>query len=929
MLRPLPTASLFATWLLLAGPGFAQAPGERERGDAEREGAAEAEEREGAARPMPPRLLEAPAVEVAEPRPPRALEVTIGADGSVAALHLPEGDADRALLEAGLGAWRFEPAQRGGEAIPARVRVEVRFAVAGAEAEAETEAEARAPARAEAEAEAGAEAARAPAEARAPGGAEAEAEAEAGAPAEARAPAEAEAPAEARAPAEAEAGAPAPAEAGAPDPAEARAQREGAEDDADAEADGPSFGAAVQVQLEALRSEERATSDVEVERDVLQAAPHAEGADILRTAPGLYLARAAGDATGHRIMLRGFDAEHGQDIAVSLMGLPLNQPSHIHGQGYLDLGFLIPEVVSSLRVTEGVYDPTQGDFAVAGSVDLRLGVARRGVTAKVGYGSFGTLRVLGLWAPEDARDETFAAVQFRRSDGFGQNRGGMNGSALVQYGFGSGPWRYRLLGMLHGSRYDAAGVLRRDDVERGRVGFYDVYPDATATAQNGFAARALLGFEATHRSASGANGAVGLWLGFDDFRIQQNFTGYTERSMFEPDWVGRGDLIEQQNRTTSLGLHARHRTAPYRPASWLEGTLELGVQARLDQIDQAQNLIQAPQNETWDQRVDARVRGLDLGAYLDLDWTLAEVLTLRGGVRADLLYYDIDDRLGNFIPRFRRDSFIVGFRRSAAGVAVGPRASAVVEPIEGLSFTLAYGEGYRSPQARTLEDGEDAPFTKVRSADLGARWRLDEHLDLRLAGYWTKLDDDVAFEPREGRLERIGPSRRLGGVLYALARPIEGVTAAVSVTYVDAELLEPPPASAEDPQPAYDEGQSLPYVPPWVVRADVGGERELVDLGAHALRGRVGAGYTFLSPRPLPFGEEAAPIHLLDASASVGWGPVAVGLEIYNLLDRRYAALELTYPSYWDRSAPRSRLPHRHTAAGAPRTLMATLEVTL
>ena len=48
MLRPLPTASLFATWLLLAGPGFAQAPGERERGDAEREGAAEAEEREGA-----------------------------------------------------------------------------------------------------------------------------------------------------------------------------------------------------------------------------------------------------------------------------------------------------------------------------------------------------------------------------------------------------------------------------------------------------------------------------------------------------------------------------------------------------------------------------------------------------------------------------------------------------------------------------------------------------------------------------------------------------------------------------------------------------------------------------------------------------------------------------------------------------------------
>ena len=60
---------------------------------------------------------------------------------------------------------------------------------------------------------------------------------------------------------------------------------------------------------------------------------------------------AEGDAVAPRIFLRGFDAEHGQDIAFSAGGVPINQPSHLHGQGYADLGFVIPETVRSVRVT--------------------------------------------------------------------------------------------------------------------------------------------------------------------------------------------------------------------------------------------------------------------------------------------------------------------------------------------------------------------------------------------------------------------------------------------------------------------------------------------------------------------------------------------------------------------------------------------------
>lgn len=688
------------------------------------------------------------------------------------------------------------------------------------------------------------------------------------------------------------------------------------------------YGAEVTVDAAPLRAGERGASDTTLERDVLEAAPHAEGADVLRAAPGVYIARPEGDAVAHRIALRGFDADHGQDIELRVAGLPINLPSHIHGQGYADLGFLMSEVIDSVRVTEGVFDPAQGDFAVAGTIELELGATRRGLQSRSSYGSFGTFRQSVVWAPAGLDQGTFAAFQFRRSDGFGQNRDGMGGSAIVQHAFaGSGGWRHRLVAIAHAARYRLAGVVRQDDHDT--VGFYDVYPQATARAQNALSARVLAGYEATHRAADGSTSQLTLWAGYDDFRLQENFTGFIQRSTFDPDWVGRGDLIEQTNETTSVGLRAHHRTKPYELLSWLDARLEVGLQTRLDRIGQAQNLIQAPQNETWDRRVDARIGAADIGVFGGVELDATEVLSIRVGARADLLTYEVDDRLGNFIPEFRRDSYIVGYRRSALGVAAGPRTSVVVRPLSWLSILAGYGEGYRSPQARTLEDGESAPFTKVRSADAGVRFEAGERLTVRATGYWTRLSDDVAFDPRDGRLERVGATRRAGGVLHVEARPLPGLVASGSATYVDAELLEPPPASAADPQPPFQAGQSLPYVPPWVLRLDVGGHRELARLKDLPVEGRIGVGYSFLSPRPLPNALFASRVSLFDASAGVSWGPVGLSLDVFNLFDQRYAAVEYAFASHWDPDAPRSRLPARHTSAGSPRTVMLTLEVRL
>lgn len=680
-----------------------------------------------------------------------------------------------------------------------------------------------------------------------------------------------------------------------------------------------------------VRTQTRSASDFEVARDVLDAAPRQEGADVLRVVPGLFVGRGEGPAVAQSFMLRGFDAEHGQDIEFRVGGLPINQPAHIHGQGYADLGFLIGEVVDHLHVREGVYDPEQGDFAVAGSIDVGLGVAERGVRLQSSVGAFDTSRQLAIWAPEDAPRETFGAVQYARTAGFGENRAGQQGSGIFQRRFGTGRTTVRALAIVHAARAEMAGVVAKRDVDAGRVCFLCVYPQATARAQNALAQRLTLGVFADHHGKARSNSTLGVWLDRSVFRVQQNFTGFLESSRTLANTAGRGDLIEQTQQSLSLGVTARHRTARFTPASWANSTLEIGADARIDTIDQTQTLLDAAvRNQTWDQRVDASIRAADLGLWADLEWALIEIIRLNLGLRANLLSYDVDDRLGNFAPQSRpADTFITGFRRSAMGLAWGPRASLEVQPLWWLSIIAGYGEGFRSPQARTLADGETAPFTTVRSADLGVRVDRGDALQITLSGYATLLSDDVAFDAAEGSLSRIGATQRIGAVLNVQTRPLDWLVGALSVTVVDATLQEPPPPTADEPQPPFSEGQALPFVPPVVVRADVGARTILAkDLGAHALIGRLGVGASALSARPLPYGDFADPIALLDASAGLRWGAFELGLEAFNLLDAQYAAVELNFPSDWQPDdGLRSRTPARHRAAGAPVSWMLTLAV--
>ncbi len=698
--------------------------------------------------------------------------------------------------------------------------------------------------------------------------------------------------------------------------------------DGEGDDDAPEYSATGTVDPIAHAAAPRTASDYALPSDLIGAAPHRDAGDLLASAPGVYVARGEGDGVAHSIFLRGFDAEHGQDLELTMGGVPLNQPSHLHGQGYADLGFLIPEVVQAIRVTEGVYDPHQGDFATAGTIAFDLGVERRGLVSRTSYGSFDTFRQLLLWAPTGERPGTFGAVTYRRTSGFGVHRGGESGSTLLQYETAvSGDVRARVTAALHGARYGLAGILRQDDVDAGRVDFYGSYPDPSAAAQSSFAVRALVAGSLDILGARGSFGEIGAWLAYSDFRLQANYSGYTEISRIDPSWRGRGDLIEQRNAVVSVGLRGRWRSERWEPFDWASAFFEIGATGRLDLTSQQQNLLDAVNNQTWDRRVDADIRGGDVGGYVDVDLHLTEYVRVRGGARADVLLFDVDDRLGNFSPAFRPDTFVEGFRRTALGTAAGPRVTLEITPVHGLAFSLSYGEGYRSPQARTLTDGETAPFAKVRSGDLGMRFSAGEHreLELTLAGYVTTLSSDVAFDPQEGRLEPLGPSTRLGGSLYLVTRPLSWLLGALSLTYVRATLDGPPSATAMDPAPPYVSGQALPYVPPIVFRADASANEQVATLADLPFRIRGGAGFSMLGARPLPYGDVSPPFALLDVSAGVTWGPVDLSLDVFNLLDQRVAAVAYSFASNWSPTEIPSRVPARSFAAGAPLTVLATL----
>src|SRR5207237_10253757 len=127
--------------------------------------------------------------------------------------------------------------------------------------------------------------------------------------------------------------------------------------------------------------------------------PQGRPADVLRLVPGLIINQHQGGGKAEQYLIRGFDADHGTDVAIFVDGLPVNLRSHAHGQGYADLHFLIPETVKLVDGLKGPYFVEFGDFATAGAVNFVTKDLVEANTVEVAGGTFNTHRYLTLLSP--------------------------------------------------------------------------------------------------------------------------------------------------------------------------------------------------------------------------------------------------------------------------------------------------------------------------------------------------------------------------------------------------------------------------------------------------------------------------------------------------------------------------------------------------
>jgi hypothetical protein len=167
--------------------------------------------------------------------------------------------------------------------------------------------------------------------------------------------------------------------------------------------------------LELLGTADTASEGV-VDDQELQLAPQYRPGQLLETVPGLIVTLHSGEGKANQYLLRGYNLDHGTDLETYVDGMPINQPTHAHGQGYTDLNFMIPELADQLTYTKGPYYADVGDFGAVGSVRMSY---RDTIEDQVSatFGSLGFQRIFSAGSQPIGNGDLLAAVELQHYDG--------------------------------------------------------------------------------------------------------------------------------------------------------------------------------------------------------------------------------------------------------------------------------------------------------------------------------------------------------------------------------------------------------------------------------------------------------------------------------------------------------------------------------
>ncbi len=467
--------------------------------------------------------------------------------------------------------------------------------------------------------------------------------------------------------------------------------------------------------------------------------------ELLETVPGMVVTQHSGDGKANQYFLRGFNLDHGTDFAFSVDDIPVNLPSHAHGQGYSDLNFLIPELIDTIDYKKGPFYPEVGDFSAAGAANIALVNALPDNILNIQGGMYNFIRALLAGSLKAGQGNLLYAFEYNHYDGPWVNPEKSNRyNVLLKYHQEDQDGAFNIMA----NAYVAPGWFSTDQIPQRAVsqGIISRY-GALDPSDGGRTAKYLLSVDWTHNEDYGATKLL-----LYGFYYYMNL--YSDFTFFLNDPV-HGDQFEQVDRRYVTGGKLTQTV----DAEWLGKKVEntFGSQVRNDFLPDS-GLNHTEDRHLLNVYVRDHVEEFSSGVFFNneihwTDWLKSEV-----GARGDIIAADIHSREP-------------GNSGNTTSAIFSPKGSLIFGPWDNTEFYLDTGQSFHSNDARGTVIRQDPQLlaqdkvpllVKTDGAEAGARTSALEGLVSTLSFFYLYSSSELTFDGDSGDTEANGASRRYG-----------------------------------------------------------------------------------------------------------------------------------------------------------------------
>jgi len=219
-----------------------------------------------------------------------------------------------------------------------------------------------------------------------------------------------------------------------------------------------------------------AASQGTISQEEIATRPVLRPGEVLEAIPGLVISQHSGEGKANQYYLRGFQLDHGTDLESTVVGVPVNLPSHAHGQGYSDINWLLPELVSYVEFKKGPYYADQGDFSTAGAYNLFYRTSIEPVS-EIGGGSYGYSRLFTAASTRVGEGTLLYGVEFLHDNGsFERPDEYYKYNGVLRYSRTKGANDFSITGMAYDGSFDSTDQIPQRLVDDGvisRFGYVD------------------------------------------------------------------------------------------------------------------------------------------------------------------------------------------------------------------------------------------------------------------------------------------------------------------------------------------------------------------------------------------------------------------------------------------------------------------------